>query len=526
MGICVPADDRPLSPAPGYPLPTRVHARETSWPLQYRLDDEGLPQAGLAGPARLSLLVWVLAVLLSPLVATARQPDAQSDDAPTSPVKPLDTGSASGQPSQPDSKSTSAAGPQATSNANGQAPVALNADLAAQMNRAEDALERRDFQAALDPLKKVTAAAPRLAEAWYYLGYAQHGLHQDGAAREAYEKAVALKPDLAEAQVNLGSLLVEARDFTGALPHLEAAVRLKPADPRAQVDLGLALDGAGQHEAAALEFRRALEINPKAEDALYQLGHVELGAKRYPEAAADLEKALALRPDDAGADRDLAEAEEALGQAPQAAEHLEAYLKVQPADSGARLHLAGIYLGLKQPGLAIAELQQVESAGATLPPKMEQSLGEAYAAAGKYADSEVHYRKALAAAGDQAEPHRALAEVLLKEGKKAEAEAEFRKALAIDPGSIDALKGLASSIYLEGRYAEAAPLMEKALRLPGASPLLYFVLASCYDHLRDRPRALVAYKEFLARANGSNPDQEWQAEQRAKLLSRELGKPL
>jgi hypothetical protein len=49
-------------------------------------------------------------------------------------------------------------------------------------------------------------------------------------------------------------------------------------------------------------------------------------------------------------------------------------------------------------------------------------------------------------------------------------------------------------------------------------------LATCYDHLQARPQALAAYEKFLELSQGKNPDQEWQARQRAKLLKRELGK--
>jgi hypothetical protein len=39
-----------------------------------------------------------------------------------------------------------------------------------------------------------------------------------------------------------------------------------------------------------------------------------------------------------------------------------------------------------------------------------------------------------------------------------------------------------------------------------------------------RKPALANYEHFLQLSNGKNPDQEWQATQRAKLLRRELSK--
>ena len=39
-----------------------------------------------------------------------------------------------------------------------------------------------------------------------------------------------------------------------------------------------------------------------------------------------------------------------------------------------------------------------------------------------------------------------------------------------------------------------------------------------------RKEALANYEHFLNLSHGENPDQEWQATQRAKLLRRELSK--
>ena len=456
------------------------------------------------------LAIAILLCLLTAVPALSWRQESSAKK--SSPVQPFDAGLGSGQETEPRQSTASSQ----------QAPIALPPELAALMQQAEDDLQRKDYQGALEALKKLTAASPQTAAAWYYLGYAKHGLHQDDDARHAYEKAVALQPDLAEAQVNLGSLLLAGRDFGGALPHLQTGVKLKPNDARAHLDLAVALEGAGQHEAAAQEFQRASALDPNSRTTLLAAGHVELGQKHYAEAAADLTKALALGANNAGAERDLAMADEALGQMPEAAQHLAAYLKLEPSDAPARVHLARIYLGQKQADAALAQLRQLESQ--PLPPDVEASIGDAYASAGDFSESEAHYRRALQALGDQADLHGALGETLLKEKKNAEAEAEFRKALSIDPGKSDALKGLATSIYLAGRYADAAPMIARLLQSPDASPGLYFILATCYDHLRDRSRALAAYKQYLARADGSNPDQEWQAQQRAKLLSREIGK--
>lgn len=396
------------------------------------------------------------------------------------------------------------------------------------MQQAEDALAQKDYQAALAPLKTVTGAAPESADAWFYLGYAYHGLHQDAEARAAYEKAVRLNPELYQAQANLGLLLVAIKDAPEALPHLQKAVALKPGDPRPHFDFAVALEASGQTLAAATELRKALQLDPKLEAAAYQLGKIELDEKQYSTAAGDFEKALAINPERAEAELGLASAREGLGQTAQAEQHFEAYLKLQPADGPVRFHLACLYLQENKSDLALAQLQQLERAHTEVP-GLDAALGDANARAGKLSDSESCYRKALAATPsgpDAADLHRELAATLVKEGKSTEAESEFRAALGLSPNNADALKGLAESLYLEGRWADAVPIIERLVQSPPAPAGLYFFLATCYDHLGDRKPALDAYEQFLQRSNGSNPDQEWQARQRAKLLSRELGKPI
>ena len=401
-------------------------------------------------------------------------------------------------------------------------------DLNALMQKAGDALERRDFQAALDPLKTVTAAAPDTAEAWFYLGYAYHGLHQDDDARTAYEKSVALKPELYQAQLDLGLLLLAHQDAQDALPHLEKAVALKPEAARAHLNLGAVLKADGQAQPAEAEFRKALQFDPKLDAAAFELGQAELKNKEYLAAAADFEKAITINPANAEARLGAASAYEGGGRIPQAEQCFEEYLKLRPSDNAVRFHLAQLYFRENKPDGALAQLQHIEQAQADFP-GLDSALGDAYAQAGKFDQAAAYYRKALqgrAAGPALADLHRALAAALVKDGKMADAESEFRQALQLDPNNVDALKGLEEAVYLQGHWADAVPILQHLVALPASPPGFYFLLATCYDHLRARKQALDAYEQFLQRANGANPDQEWQAQQRAKLLSRELGKPL
>ena len=182
-----------------------------------------------------------------------------------------------------------------------------------------------------------------------------------------------------------------------------------------------------------------------------------------------------------------------------------------------------MYLEQDKNEKALENLRAVYQARPNVP-GLAAALGDVYALLKNFAESENFYRQAVASSPAEPDLRRALGQTLLDEGKYAEAEAEFRETLRLDPRNVDAAKGLANSLYLEKRYAEAAPLFESLTRLPEAPAGLFFVLATCYDHLRDRRRALETYEHYLELSRGKNPDQEWQARHRAKLLRRELSK--
>lgn len=396
-------------------------------------------------------------------------------------------------------------------------------DAAALARSAEDALNRKDFPSAVKALKSLVEIEPDSDAAWLDLGYAYSGLHDSPEAVSAYEKTIALKPDLFAARINLGILLLESHQPQAALVHLEKAVMLKPEHARAHLYYGRALAQAGQPEAAEKQFRQTIALNPQAAMAHYDLGQLELSEKHYTDALAEFQQAAQMDAALSQASLGAALASEGLRQNAQAAAYFEQYLAAKPDDQETRFHLARIYLSQGKNDRAQAALERVYQTNPKLP-GVAAALGDVNALLKNFLESEKFYRQALSATPQAADLHRALGRTLLDEQKFPEAESEFRAALKIDPHSRDAAQGLASSLYLEKRYAEAVPIIQALLQLPNPPHGYYFILATCYDDLRDRPQALAAYEQFLELSHGESPDQEWQARQRAKLLRRELRK--
>lgn len=404
----------------------------------------------------------------------------------------------------------------------GDAPAHDPSEINTLLEDAQRALNRKDFAAAVGSLESVVKLQPDFFPAWFNLAYAYTALDQNDAAVHAYRKSLELKPDLYEAQLNLGILLMEMKRAPESVEYLMKASSLKPDDSRAHLYYGRALAQVGKNDEAEKEFRETLRLDARSVMAHFDLGQLYLGEKRYEPGRQSFEKAFELDPKLAQAELGLALAAEGLKMPEEAAKHFEQYLTAQPDDAETRFHLARIYLEEGKNDRALENLEKVEQAKPGLP-GLAAARGDVYALLKKFPESEKAYRRAVEEAPQEADLHRALAQTLLDEEKFPEAETEFRAALKLDPGNREALKGLAASLYLQKRYAEAIPFYEAQAQSPD-SPGTFFILALCYDHLQARPKALENYERYLELSHGVNPDQEWQARQRAKLLRKELKK--
>ena len=391
------------------------------------------------------------------------------------------------------------------------------------LQAARDALARKDYAEAVRQLKAFVDKRPGVPEAWFNLGYAYTGLHQPEEAIKAYQKTLELSPDLFPAQINLGILLMEQRQPQAALEHLQKAAALKPDHVRTHLYYARALAQTGQPDSAGKEYQVVIHLDPHSAVAPYELGQLELQQKHPTEALAAFNQALALDGTLAQADLGAALAAEALNDPGQAIAHLEKYLASKPDDVETRFHLAGLYLRQKQDERARDTLESIYRVKPDLP-GLTAALGDVEARLKKLPEAEKYYRLAVTTRPDVVDLHRALGQVLLDEQKFPEAEGEFRTALKLDSHNRDAAIGLASSLDLQQRYSEAIPILGQLTKASDAPPYTFFVLATCYDHMQARKEALANYEHFLQISRGQNPDQEWQAAQRAKLLRREVSK--
>jgi superkiller protein 3 len=391
------------------------------------------------------------------------------------------------------------------------------------LQEAQRDIEKKDFAAAIDPLQKFIAAQPDLAYGHFELGYVFTALQKADEARGEYEKAIAIDPKMAEAYLNLGLLFIE-RDPTVAVPNLRKAVELLPAQSRPRYLLGVAQENAKDYSAAAESFEGAYRLDPHNLEPILHQANLYIRLKRPADAEAKFRSILEVQPNDAQALLGVAECL-AAEKKPEAADAYRNYLRVQPADSAARARLVHLLVEQQQYDAALAELNRAEADQGTNVAANLDSLrmrADIQIAQKKWDDSIATLNKAIALAPRDAQLHGGLGRIYLQKRDFPDALKELKTALQLDAKNVAYWKDLSTSYYLSGDCVATLVTLDQISKMetPGAGP--WFIRALCYDKLNQPKPALEAYQQFLSLDQGKNSDQEWQAQERSKVLRKML----
>lgn len=387
------------------------------------------------------------------------------------------------------------------------------------LDQAQAAMDRKDYQAALESLNKFVNEKPDVAYGHFQLGYAYTGLERWRDAQSEYRRAIELDPKLAAAHLNLGLLLMD-HDASAAVEPLRKAVELLPAESRPKFLLGLALERSGKLIEAADAYQGAERANPRDYEVEFALGRTLLRLDRPGEAEKKFRVALDLKSDSAPARLGLANCLFAQRK-PEAATQFEAYLKQQPQDAESREHLARMHFEKEEFPQAAAELDRAETAAA--PTLDSLKLRADIAIAQKNWDAAIAaLQRALQVSPRDAGLHAGLGRIYLEKRDFSAAEKSLRASLAIDSGQASALHDLGTVFYLQGNFPAALEALDLLAKRETPLPGAWFVRAICYDKLERKKEALESYQKFIDLDKDRHEDQVFQARQRIKLLTREL----
>ncbi len=396
------------------------------------------------------------------------------------------------------------------------------------LSDAEAKLVAKDDAGAAALLRVYISAHPADARALFDLGYAEDAEGHTEAAEADYRKAVAAAPQQFESRAALGLLLANEGKNAEAVLQLSAAARLSPVPPNQEAqaqanralarlleptepaaasralvaalaeshetdaDTLLAAEIAarqGNVDGAADAYGRVLHSapagSPERGEATAGLAHLLIAAKRYSDAEAVLRKALAENSGDPAFNVELAEVLSAEGKTSGAIALLENVHAAHPGD----VPIASMLLDLYE------QAGEADKAD----PLLQQLLA-----------SQPHDPGLLAERGD----------ALVREKKFAEAIPVLQEATALAPKNGNAW----SSLAFAADQTHQPDLVLKALamrsKVMSETPATYFLAATAYDSLHQTKRAAELYRQFLAVAGSSFPDEVWQAKHRLVALAR------
>jgi Flp pilus assembly protein TadD len=402
-------------------------------------------------------------------------------------------------------------------------PEALKANpdpLAPLLAQAQDALDRNNYAAAITLIQKILAERPGDALLHFELGYAYSGLKRLDEAAAEYRRAIALNPVLAAAHLNLGLALLDS-DPSSAAESFRQAASLLPDQARLRYLTGQALERAGKLTDAITEYSAAAALSPKDGQMLFALARSLLRAGRVADAESQFRQAIALPGNAAPAKLGLAEALLHEDKNAQAADAFAAYLTDVPDDREARFERAVALQNLDRFDDALAELDRVEQGTAPAANTLK-FRGSIYMQEKKWTEAGAALQKAVAAAPDDAELHAWLGRARLELRDYATAESELRRSLALDPAPAGPLRDLLEVLYLSGQCPAALATLDLLAQRETPVVLNWFIRGVCYDRLGQKSEAVAAYQKFLDVDQRRTPDQDFQVQQRLKLLLREL----
>jgi predicted Zn-dependent protease len=181
-----------------------------------------------------------------------------------------------------------------------------------------------------------------------------------------------------------------------------------------------------------------------------------------------------------------------------------------------------VLLQTGQSAAAIATLEPVVAKSPT--PANEIALAQAYVKEKQLAKAEPLAAKGVAATPEDFELRMFYGRILRDERRFLPAAEQFSAATKIKPDAAQAWTELAGVLIMAEQPVDGLAALDKVHALGAETSGHFYLRAITLDRLNKTKEALAAYNNFLAASQNVNPDQEFIARQRVKVLEKELGK--
>ena len=346
------------------------------------------------------------------------------------------------------------------------------------------ALDARQYDVAIEQFKKAITADPGDYGAHFNLGLAYSLTGNDALAIPEYQRTLELKPGIHQAELNLGLSFYNTGKFPEALEYYTKAVASKADSADSELGLGRTLARLGRRDEAEPHYRRAAALEKQNWQFLLELASLYEENKQY-------DKAIAI-------------------------------FKEFPENPGATERAGALMLRSGNTGEAISALESAVAKSPTTANRI--ALAEAYAKANQPSKAEPLIAQAIAAEPNDYQLRFFYGQLLRDQRKFPAAAEQFLASAKIKPDAAQSWTELAGILVLTEQFPQALAALDRVRQLGAEIAGHYFVRAIVLDRLQQKKEALESYQKFLAASNGQNPDQEFQARQRALALDKDLRK--
>jgi tetratricopeptide (TPR) repeat protein len=181
---------------------------------------------------------------------------------------------------------------------NGSTPTPQEAARAQAISeRAQQAMDRRDYEQARVDLLDLVAQMPQSPEARQRLGTL---LQLEGRLPEAeacFQAALKYDPDYVDALIGLGQVEALRGDSLAAVKHFETAIEINPHRSKAHYSLGHLLEAIGQSDEALAEYFLAIEFEPNNPEVNLRIAAIQLARNQPDQALSRLDQVVELVPE-------------------------------------------------------------------------------------------------------------------------------------------------------------------------------------------------------------------------------------
>ena len=178
-------------------------------------------------------------------------------------------------------------------------------------------------------------------------------------AIEVLRKAIQVQPNLAVAHVQLGIALLGANQRDEAMSEVKRAIELDPNDARAYVAQGNIDSSMRRYDEAIAAYKQAVNLDSNYLNAYMNLGMAYGTTQRFADSAEAFQQALRLDPNNASALNGLGIAQFRTGQREEGIQSVKQAIRINPGFVDAHLNLARWYHGMGQYKQAVAEFTEV-----------------------------------------------------------------------------------------------------------------------------------------------------------------------